>query len=284
MKIAALTYAYNEAVNLPIWVNYYGRNFGAEHLYVLDHGSDDASTSNLGAVSVIHLPRSAFDDVRKSATVSAFHTLLLQHYDCIVATDCDEIIVADPDKYESLDQYIRKTSPVVTAGIGLQIHQLLDQEGPIDLKKPILSQRRVGYFGVPSSKPLISSVPTRWAAGGHACSVRARIDPELFIFHTKFMDFYVASDRHALNSGIAWSKSQEASGHGVHHRYSRRRFVHEGFMVPMDVFNNGRVQPFQFEKEIAAMEAGVQESDGLLVFGHADAKFVQIPERFAESF
>ena len=41
MKIAALTFAYNESVNLLIWRRYYGEQLGEENLFLIDHGSDD---------------------------------------------------------------------------------------------------------------------------------------------------------------------------------------------------------------------------------------------------
>ena len=284
MRIAALTYAYNEAVNLPLWIAYYGRQFGPSHLYVLDHGSDDGSTSGLGAANVVRLPRTPFDDDSKSLVVSAFHSLLLQHFDTVVVCDCDEIVLPDPARYENLAQYIAAEKPVMTAGLGLQIHHVLDQEGPIDLARPILSQRRLAFFSVPASKPVIASVPAAWRAGGHACSFRPTLDPGLFVIHTKFMDYTHAVNRHSLNARNLWSASQEASGHGVHHRYALPRFVSEGFLSPMDVYSNGRVQPFDFRQEVEAMQAGLTQDKGMFRFGKAEAKFVAIPERFAPLF
>src|SRR5689334_11236262 len=41
MRVAALTFVFNEAVNLPIWIKYYGSNFGERNLYVVDRESTD---------------------------------------------------------------------------------------------------------------------------------------------------------------------------------------------------------------------------------------------------
>ena len=70
MKIAALTYVYNENVNLPIWRRYYGTNFGEENLFVVDRESDDGSTVDLGAANRIRVPRVAFDDRRRRKPVN----------------------------------------------------------------------------------------------------------------------------------------------------------------------------------------------------------------------
>src|SRR6185369_12509370 len=67
MKVAALTFVYNESVNLPIWIKYYGSNFGEKNLFVADRESDDGSTANLGEVNRVVLPRNAFDDVKRAS-------------------------------------------------------------------------------------------------------------------------------------------------------------------------------------------------------------------------
>ena len=39
------TIVHNEDVMLPIWLRYYAKNVGAEHLWVLDHNTNDGSTA-----------------------------------------------------------------------------------------------------------------------------------------------------------------------------------------------------------------------------------------------
>src|ERR1700730_13677411 len=51
MKAAALTFVFNESVNLPLWIKYYGSNFGEKNLFVVDRESTDGSTNNLGEVN-----------------------------------------------------------------------------------------------------------------------------------------------------------------------------------------------------------------------------------------
>lgn len=284
MQIAALTHVYNEAVNLPIWLSYYGRNFGASNLYVFDHGSSDGSASDLGDANVIRVRHTPFDDVKKSNTVSALHLILLQHFDCVIATDCDEIIVADPAKYENLRQYIETTKPLVSACIGLHLCHVLTQEMPLDLSAPILSQRRIARFTKPGTKPLISSAPIRWLAGAHACNVPPAFDPELFVFHTKLMDYNIAMRRQAINAANEWSDAQKTSGHGGHHRYEPDRFVREAFLEPLQAIRTEKIEAFQFDDEIEAMRNGMIERNGMFFLGEAKLKYVKLPERFKECF
>ncbi len=284
MQTAVITHVFNESVNLPIWIAHYGRNFGTANLYVFDHGSTDGSTSGLGQVNVIRVPHTPFDDVKKSDVVSHLHTVLIQHFDCVIVTDCDEVIVPDPAKYKNLATYIEIKRPIVAACIGLHVHHILTQEAPIDLDKPILSQRRVARFSGSGTKPLISSVPLRWLPGAHGSSVKPAFDSDLFVFHTKYVDYNIAMKRQIINSTNSWSEAQETSGHGGHHRFGPDRFVQEAFLEPLHNVRIGQVGPFDFENEIATMVSGMAERDGMFIFGQPAPKFVTIPERFSTCF
>lgn len=284
MRIAALTQAYNEAVNLPLWIKYYGRNFGDSNLFVIDHGSNDGSTAGLGEVNVIRMPRTPYDEIKKCAALSAQHKALLQFYDVVVLCDCDEFVAPDPDRHADLRSYIEQSKPGVTAAVGMQIHHVLDSELPLDLTRPVLCQRRLAFFTVENCKPVISSVPTQWFPGQHASNVRPLLDPHLYLFHAKFMDYNIAITRHAVNSTNIWSEEHSKTAHGAHHRYGYARFVLEAFLAPMEVVKRGKVAPFEFEAEIAAMTTGLAERHGAQVFGRAEPKFLEIASRFQSVF
>ena len=284
MRVAVVTYVYNENINLAIWRKYYGKNFGDENLYVIDRESNDGSTDDLGKVNVIRTPRVPFDDVQKSVVINSMHALLLQSFDCVIVTDCDEIIVVDPEKYGSLKNYIETNKPAVAHCIGLNLRHIITDEPPLELDRPILSQRRIASFDNPTTKPLISSVPTLWEPGGHVSNVKPHFDPNLFVFHTKWMDYGIAMQRQAVNVATPWSEDQEARGHGRHHRYDYGRFVQEGFFSPVDVVRKNQVGRFDFEAEIKAMIEGTTETRGNFYVGRVDGKYVEVPERFASVF
>jgi len=280
MRLAALTYVYNENVNLKIWRDYYGRNFGEENLYIIDHGSNDGSTSDLGKANKISIPRTEFDDIHKSTALSAMHTALLQSFDCIVVADGDEIIVPDPLKYESLTHYIVQKKPTVMICIGLNVRHILTMEPPLNLSCPILSQRKIASFATPTTKPLISSVPTIWQPGGHQCNIRPCFDSDVFVFHLKLMDYTISMARHGINKENQWSPRAMQSGHGVHHRFEYEKFVSEGFLDPINAYKQDLIFPFEFEEEIKLLRDGVTEINGSYWTGHAAQKYVKIPDRF----
>ena len=57
MPAGALTMAYKDYYFLQRWVDYYGRQFGREHLYVLSHGGDPEHDRICEGANVIRLPR-----------------------------------------------------------------------------------------------------------------------------------------------------------------------------------------------------------------------------------
>src|SRR3954467_12045620 len=123
MRIAACTMAYNESVYLPLWVRYYGSQIGNENIYVIDHGSTDGSVKDLpSGINVLKLPRTGFDEYPRTALINNIKNGLTQYYDKFLYTDCDEILVADPEKYNNLLDYCEVAEHEVIAPIGLNVY------------------------------------------------------------------------------------------------------------------------------------------------------------------
>jgi len=199
---AAVTMAYNESHFMPIWANYYGNLFGPEQCYVIDHGSDDGSTSALGKINILRIPRSPKHNLKRANFVSNFVSSLLEWYDVVLYTDIDEILVADPDKYADLADFCDRTEyPVVTA-IGLNLHHV-PEELPIQQAQPVLGQRRWGRFLFSMCKPLVTQVPIKWVPGFHTADHPMVFD-DLFLFHLHDYDLQVTVDRLAMTRDMPW--------------------------------------------------------------------------------
>lgn len=282
MSVAAFTFVYNESVNLPIWLRYYGSNFGSKNLYVIDRESTDGSTSNLGDVNKISIPRTAFDEFRRAEFISSFHNSLLQAYDTVIFTDTDEIIVPDLAIYSGLNDYIARTDFDYVTSIGMNVCHAIHLEDPIDWDRPLLEQRKYARFFSSQCKTLISRTPVKWLPGFHSMNHRPKIDPNLFIFHLKLMDFYAAIRRQKINRETEWA--QESQGLGLHHRYDSAQFVQEGFLVTVDLLNRKLVVPFEFSEDIARFDAEVTEKNGNFYIPMGHTKFVEIPERLRSAF
>jgi hypothetical protein len=284
MKAAALTFVFNESVNLPIWIKYYGSNFGEKNLFVVDRESTDGSTSNLGDVNRIVIPRDAFDDRKKADFMSSLQNALVNYYDAVVCGDCDELVVPNLGTYANLADYVARMESDYATCIGLNVLHILNQEPPLDMSRPILSQRRFARFVTATCKTQLSRVPIRWLPGLHCLNRRPKFDSDLFMFHTKTMDYGIASARQSINKETVWSEHSLAQNFGAHHRYEFKQFVQESFFDPINVINQGKVQPFDFSEEIARLDAEMVEKDSFFWFPMNINRWVELPTNLRTAF
>jgi hypothetical protein len=284
MNVAAITFVFNEIVNLPIWRRYYGKNFGDKNLFIIDRESNDGSTTDLGEANRVVVPRDAFDDHKKTSFVSSYQHALLQYYDAVIYTDCDEILVPNSARYSDLNDYVSKMPTDYATGIGLNVLHILNQEPPLDLGRPVLAQRRYARFNSATCKTLVSRVPITWTPGFHGLNRRPQFDRDLFIFHIKTMDYSIASQRQAINNETPWSDGALAANHGAHHRYTFDRFVRESFFDPINIINQGKIAPFDFAEEIARFQAEIVERDGYFWIPMNIDRWVEIPDHLRTAF
>lgn len=284
MKAAALTFVFNEAVNLPLWIKYYGSQFGEKNLFVVDRESTDGSTSNLGDVNRIVIPRDAFDDRKKADFMSSLQNALINYYDAVVCGDCDELVVPNLGTYVSLADYVARMDTDYATCIGLNVLHILNQEPPLNLGEPILSQRRYARFMSATCKTMVSKVPIRWMPGLHCLNLRPKIDKNLFMFHIKTMDYNLASARQMINRETTWSEESLSQNFGAHHRYDYAQFVRESFFDPANMINQGKVQPFDFSEEIAQFDAAVEQKDGFYWIPMNLNRWVEVPENLRTAF
>ena len=284
MTNAAVTFVYNEAVNLPIWIRYYGKQFGNKNLFVIDRESTDGSTENLGEANRIVIPRDAFDDRKKADFMSSFQNALTNYYDAVICSDCDELVVPDPISYGDLNEYIARVDFDYVTCVGLNILHILNLEPPLDLDRPILSQRRFARFRSASCKTILSRIPLRWMPGLHSLNQRPKIDPSLFMFHTKTMDYAIASARQQINMDTPWSDYSLERNFGAHHRYEYNRFIRELFLDPMNAIHQQKVASFDFAEEISQFNLQIKEKDGCFWIPMGLGRWVEVPERFGSVF
>ncbi len=186
MRVAALTMSYNEPVWAGAWARHYARELGAEHCLLLDHGSDDGSAEGL-PVRVRRLPRTALDEAWRAAVIAEEVRALLRHYDAVIHTDVDELLVADPAHYAGLLDFADAVpEPVVTA-VGLDLHHLPEEEPALDPLLPIGAQRQWVRFSAAMCKPVLVRRAVEWAPGFHCCDAPLVLD-RLFLLHMRYAD------------------------------------------------------------------------------------------------
>ena len=80
MPGGAMTMAYKDYYFLQRWVDYYGRQFGRQHLYILSHGGDPEHDRICEGANVIRVPRDPTlwrMDRRRWAFISKFSAMRL---------------------------------------------------------------------------------------------------------------------------------------------------------------------------------------------------------------
>jgi hypothetical protein len=211
MKIAAITMVYNEPAFLRLWAAHYGREFGAENLFCIDHASDDGSTAGV-VRNTIRVPRGVFDERRRATAVSDLCGALLAFYDVVVFSDCDEFLVADPQSFTGLRDLIGKREAKTMAALGFDVVQSLASEPGIDLGAPILAQRRFARFARRYCKPLVTRTPLRWLGGFHVAREPSQPDRALFLFHLRYVDEATFRASQATRLAISFSPDMPERG------------------------------------------------------------------------
>ena len=209
-KVAAITMVYNEAALLPVWARHYARQVGADHCYVVDHGSTEPIILPPG-VNTLRLPRSPHDDVRRARFISGLAASLLGYYDWVLYTDVDELLLADPTEFADLQSFCSAASAGTINAIGLDIQHRPSVESPLDLLAPIGPQRGWVRFTSAMCKPVLTRTPLAWTPGFHA-SDRPIAFAKLYLFHLHWADRDLGRRRLAKTRLMPW-RPGEAGKH-----------------------------------------------------------------------
>jgi len=283
MKIFAMTFAKNEDFFLPRWVRYYGAQLGYENLFVIDHDSTDLSTINLGAANVIRMPASEFSDSKRAQFASKMHEALISYfYDGGFVTDTDEFIVADPEKFSHLKQFIEEINPPSLTPIGIELLHIPTVEGNLQPHLPILSQRRHVFFNRDICKQSYSRIATTFGGGFHASTNRPQFNESLFLIHLKNFDYQWRLARQLVTR--SWSYDSDFGTHARASLIESERFV-SGLISR---YGSNIAEGFSFQVECErAMQSVAIGSDGLHRF--ADKSFFSeqsrlMPESFQHLF
>jgi hypothetical protein len=201
---------YNEPDFLPVWARHYRAALGAEHCYVIDHGSDDDSIASSCPLQVARLPRSVLDEHWRADLVSKLCASLLERYEAVVYTDVDELLVADPRRFNDLPDLAAAMDCDVLTAFGCNILEV-PGETPIDLARPISTQRHWARPYSSLCKPVLTRRPVQWGPGFHYADAASRFGG-LYLFHIAYADNAITARRQAKRCAVP-----RADGHGAHH-------------------------------------------------------------------
>jgi hypothetical protein len=210
-KLAVVTMVYNEPEYLPLWCRYYSGQTGPQHCYIIDHSTFDGSTDRLVGFNVVRVPRSTMDDIKRARFVSQFCSALLEWYDAVIYVDVDEIVIAEPNKFSSLREYIETQGESVVNAIGFDVQHLPVIESRLNLDLPILAQRKWVRFSSSMCKPILTTRALTWTPGFHSADAPLRFN-DLYLFHLRYFDLAIGLERLHRTRAMDWS-SESAGRH-----------------------------------------------------------------------
>jgi hypothetical protein len=284
--LAVVTMAYNEIDMLPIWLRYYAAQVGAEACYVIDHGTNDGSTRDLGGANRVRIPRSALDNPKRTDFCAEFCNALLKYYDYVIYTDSDEILTPDPAEHDNLIDYVSAPGrEVVTSAFGLNIVHRLHHESRIDIDRPILGQRRWGVANASMCKPLLIREPVKWAPGFHS-SKHPIVFDGLFLFHLAYYDLQTALRRQEKRRRTEKKTADTA----VHHRVGDEQitaWISGWASMPNDTYVTLRrddANMIEFSNQVADSAKGREDNVFGIDLSLVNWQLWRIPERFLGLF
>ena len=219
---AVFTIAQNEPRFLEMWLRYYRRHFDAEDIYVLDHDSTDGSTDGLEQeCNLVQVHRDAsFDHMWLIGTVEDFQAFLLRSYDAVLFAEVDEFVIADPERYSSLGEYIDALDGVAACCTGYNVVHY-PEEGRLRFDEPVLRQRRFWHRSPQwYSKRLLGRVPLSWNIGFHQEFNLPSVepDPHLYLAHLHRVDYDYCLKRHRGVAAREWYEGDRRFNLGWHYR------------------------------------------------------------------
>lgn len=193
MRIAFLTMCGNDNVWLRKWVRH-NEQFVADKfsLYVILDGEDEEAREIAKGCSVIVMPRidgpGSFER-RRMRFIRAYVSSLKVFYKVVVFNDVDEFLCIHPDEGTSLTERLLEPTQMATVVTPIGIEMLYQDGDPdLDLDRPLLEQRPIGYINTNYCKPSIFYGNFQ---AGNQHIVRGEplvVDPSIYMFHARYAD------------------------------------------------------------------------------------------------
>jgi len=185
-RIAVVTDSLSPDFYFPLWYRYYAEQFGARSINLITVAGHAGAFAGYQFGSLRETP-SSYDDNDRLAAAGQLVADLLETHDWVVRVDTDEFIIAEPERYGNLVDYISTLKLPYVSARGFDVFQH-GEEGPLDLDRPILGEQRNYAFALTAmNKTCITSQPLSWDRGFHMTQHPPVFD-EIYLFHLKRAD------------------------------------------------------------------------------------------------
>lgn len=197
--MAALTMVHGEDFFLERWLCHWRKYLPDRAIHVLNHGGNQDVAAIAKGCTIINLP---YDTTKKAVNqrrwqiLSLHASALTSFYDWVAVGDVDEYVILDPGQGQDLPEYLRAITarpdcpPAITTFAVEMVH--VPELEPEDILEggPIIGKRRIYRLNSNYAKPCLISRPTEFKAGGHGANhAQVYLDPHLYNFHLRFIDY-----------------------------------------------------------------------------------------------
>lgn len=200
---AIFTVQHDEVFYLPIWIKYYKKHFKPEDMYIVAHNTTDLTKDILikaekDGINVEYVyTDEIFNHDWLNSIVHNKQNQLLEKYNYVVFTDCDEII--SPSN-QTLKEFLDNANLDAYRVNGWHIiENKMVRDGMWD-------------------KTLITSVPLTYVYGYHTSTPSFDNHPDLFLYHVHRINHKEAFDRNQRLAKEKWDSYAINHGHGTHNK------------------------------------------------------------------
>ncbi len=188
--LAVVTLVRNEPFFLPRWLEYYGRIPDAS-LHVLDHESDDGSTSDIENTqttrTVVHHPEMERAAWMLQIVQDKMRSLLASGHRRVIYAEVDEFLIPDPERWSSLDAFLEQNDSDQIGAIGWNVVYRPD-DPPLPEVGSLLRGRTWRREPLYDMTLVASHVP-HWRIGRHGLQDRPNNpDCGLRLVHLHYID------------------------------------------------------------------------------------------------
>lgn len=244
---------YRDHWALSQWYMHYGRQLGAENLYIIAHGRDDTIYDICPDANVITIPRDDLNrfDWSRGEILNNFQVSLTEQYDWVIRTDADELICLDPHHYPSFEALFSKRWGPAVFALGIEVAERVG-DTPIDLNTPALSKRTAALFSGHYSKAWAVAGTTRLVRHGvevgkrRAHRVKVTIPEGVYLVHIKYADLYALTRANAHRIDVAHAKGTAMPGAAwLDPDKADEKFFHKFGSFPEIAWEHARQQAYE---------------------------------------
>jgi hypothetical protein len=242
-KLAVFTIVNNPPMHwLDTWRFYYETIAGisVDDIFMLNHtdGTPQSFDLALAYDNVIKVFNDkCYDHYWLKDVVTHFQEFLLYSYEYVLFAEIDELIIPDPDKFESLTTFINQFDKSNIRCAGYEVQHVKDDERSLrmiwderDWHKFSFTDRKHWHYSDIYSKILLANHPLKWTIGFHtAINVIAQPSTDLTLVHLKKADFNMLLDLNKQAAAKNWSEYDKRNNHGIQHLITEEKDLREWF-------------------------------------------------------